>query len=187
MVSSYYGSLPSTHDIIEVTAPLRKALQTLILDQRFEYNPNIERLDTTTHFGKLQNLIVGFHDLTQEAGMMVEEDEELETDDQPQMEFVESFQHKLPQSLQNLCIFGARESLESVLLEVSDRDEGILPNLKSVIVDAPLDLHADFEGTGIDYMEVNHQSLMCGGIGLEDYIRGCWQQMEHDRKNRVWI
>lgn len=95
-------------------APLRKTLQTLILDQRFEYNPNIERLDTITHFGKLQHLIVGFHDLTQEAGMMVEEDEELETDDQPQMEFVESFQHKLPKSLQNLCIFLVQESLLSL-------------------------------------------------------------------------
>lgn len=182
MSSAYETVLPSTYHVLEAIAPLNKTPRTLILTSQREHNPQIAIFDPITHLSKLQNLVVGLHDMGIDTADHGGEDSEYA--DEPETQPLGLFLEKLPKSLQRLCVIDAKGyHLDEELLEMSKTVSDDLPNLESVVVDAPLDLQADFADTGIEYLEVDHHSLMYGGIGLEDYARECWQQMEQDRKN----
>lgn len=178
----FVQALSSSAEISRAIAPLSKTLKTMILYQDPDAVYDVEPIEKITTFGKLQDLVIGFQDLSGECFEFDEDDPAFESvwDDE------RSYMDNLPKSLQRLFIVEAyrsctdEDTLRAELLRLGKTAKKRLPNLRSVIVDGSFDLKIFFAELGIDYQEVHPDSFGKSGLDLEEFSKECWQQMDKD-------
>lgn len=163
--------LANPEEIGSVLLPLRDNLRTLFLYLPFEGRWNDDPRDpisSLVQLSRLESLTIDLDTLAGESEDSIgsPDSASLEETLLEQKDFLATWVNKLPRSLQNLCILRHWESnhrsKKPLCLELSllvDR-KAKFPNLKSLIVDEQLGLELVFQGSGIDYLEVEPHSKL---------------------------
>lgn len=179
----------SSSDHSEAIAPLRKTLRTFILYQDVEDVLEVDGIKALTQFDRLQNLVIGFDDLSGEDYYEEDSDTGSDTsdDDMECTETKSQYMNSLPKSLENLCIIDATRSLNSTntlgreLLRFGKVAKTQFLYLSSLVADGFFDLRALFTDSGINYQEIKPGALKKSDLGLEEFFEECGQQMIKDR------
>lgn len=179
---TFAQALSTSAEISRAIAPLSKTLKTLILYHDPDAVYDVEPIEKITTFSRLQDLVIGFQDLSGEYFEFDEDDPDIESvwdDERPYMD-------NLPKSLQRLFIVDAHRSctaedtLRAELLRLGKIAKKRFPQLRSIIVDGSFDLKIFFAELGVNYQEVHPDALGKSGLDLEEFSKECWQQMHKD-------